>query len=189
MLLYVSTCTCLILLYREIIHADQGYTGTLEDTPFAAHEEGSGEDVLTILGPAGMWVEPIGYSCHVTFLISRQCIKCETALMLEESGTETRLPVACVLPKRDSFSASTLSLPRKSTFDKVFICCTRQQLVYQHWTSPLNELTHDKQNLFQTGAKTTPLCRILGRNSTHNTLCHHEVVGTLLGHLALWLLI
>jgi len=50
MLLYDSTCACLILLYGEVIHADQGYTGTLEATPFAAREEGSGKDVLTVLG-------------------------------------------------------------------------------------------------------------------------------------------
>jgi len=34
MLLYDSTCACLILLYGGIIHADQGYTGTLEATSF-----------------------------------------------------------------------------------------------------------------------------------------------------------
>jgi len=89
MLLYVSTC--LILLYGEIIYADQGYTGSLEATPFAAREEGSGKG-----------------KAHST--------------------------------------------------NKAFFCRTRQQLVYQHWTSPLNELTHDKQNLFQTSAKTAPLC-------------------------------
>ena len=66
-----------VCLYSNLYLLSMGW-GSLEATPFSACEQGSGEDLLTILGLC----RNAGRANRITdALISRQCIKCETALI------------------------------------------------------------------------------------------------------------
>jgi len=84
------------------------------------------------------------------------------------------------------------TLLRKSTFDKQSISLPHSTL--SNWSIDTGH--HHSTNLCTTSRTYSKLvqrqhllCRIWEQNSTHNTLHHHEAVGTLLGWLALWLLI